>query len=290
MDQVANFIKETVNGTHTSSDTTVNVDDASNFPDPSSGEYNLTWWDSTNYPDPSDDPNVEIVRVTAYDTSANTLTVTRAQESTTASDKNTSGATYKMILAPTKKTIDDIDDKFPDGDVVGTTDTQTLTNKTLTSPVLNGTLSGTGITALLQAIYPVGSIFVSASSTMPTLISGIGTWTRIQGKMIVGASDTDTDFDNGDEGGEKAHILTKAELPNYNLEVGAGVSSPGVTTQIYYRSSGTHGHGSHPGHVSEAPIDGSAGSYKMFAKSGGSGSAHNNLPPYKARYMWERTA
>lgn len=33
----------------------------------------------------------------------------------------------------------------PTGDVVGSSDTQTLTNKTLTSPVLNGSLSGTGI-------------------------------------------------------------------------------------------------------------------------------------------------
>ena len=31
----------------------------------------------------------------------------------------------------------------PSGDIVGTTDSQTLTNKTLTSPVLNGSLSGT---------------------------------------------------------------------------------------------------------------------------------------------------
>ena len=25
----------------------------------------MTWWNSTDYPDPSDDPNSEIVRVTA---------------------------------------------------------------------------------------------------------------------------------------------------------------------------------------------------------------------------------
>lgn len=111
MDQVQNFVKEIVSGTHVAADTTVNVVDASLFPDPASGQYNLTWWDATNYPDPSGstgDPNREIVRVTARDTGLNTLTVTRAQEGTSASDKNTVGATYLLALTPTKKNQDDI--------------------------------------------------------------------------------------------------------------------------------------------------------------------------------------
>jgi len=112
LDQVQNFIKEVVVGTHVLADTTVNVVDASLFPDPASGEYNLTWWDATNYPDPSDDPLVEIVRVTGRDTGLNTLTVTRAQEGTSATDKNTGGATYLLALCPTKKTMDDIDTRI----------------------------------------------------------------------------------------------------------------------------------------------------------------------------------
>ena len=70
----------------------------------SDGAFNLTWWNA-EYPNPADDPNVEIVRVTARST--DTLTITRAQEGTAASNKN-SGALYKMALAPTKKTIDDL--------------------------------------------------------------------------------------------------------------------------------------------------------------------------------------
>jgi len=78
------------------------------FPDPSTdGEFNLTWYNSTDYSNPADDPNKEIVRVTAIST--NTLTVTRAAEGTTASTKNTASKTYKMLLAITKKTIDDIE-------------------------------------------------------------------------------------------------------------------------------------------------------------------------------------
>ena len=65
--------------------------------------FNATWWNSTDFADPSDDPNVEIVRVTAIAT--DTLTVTRAQESTSASTKNTASKTYKLIAGLTAKTF-----------------------------------------------------------------------------------------------------------------------------------------------------------------------------------------
>lgn len=77
------------------------------FDDPASGEYNLVWWNATDYPNPALDPNVEIVRATALST--DTFTFTRAQEGTSASTKNTAGKTYKVMLALTAKTIDDIE-------------------------------------------------------------------------------------------------------------------------------------------------------------------------------------
>jgi hypothetical protein len=70
------------------------------------GEFNLVWWNASDYGDPADDANKEIVRVTAR--IADTLTVIRAQEGTNASTKNTTGKTYRMILALTAKTITDI--------------------------------------------------------------------------------------------------------------------------------------------------------------------------------------
>ena len=77
------------------------------LPNPATlGAFNLIWHNFTDYPDPSDDPSVEIIRVTAI--IGDTLTVTRAQESTTASAKNASGKTYKMILGLTAKMISDI--------------------------------------------------------------------------------------------------------------------------------------------------------------------------------------
>jgi len=109
MDTVVNFGKVTVNTGYALGATTVVLASGhgSRLPNPATdGEFNVTWWNVTDYPDPSDDPNREIVRVTARST--DTLTVTRGQELTTASNKNTAGKTYKMVLAITKKTIDDI--------------------------------------------------------------------------------------------------------------------------------------------------------------------------------------
>lgn len=70
------------------------------------GAFNLVWWNDTDFKDPADDPNREIVRCTARTT--DTLTVTRAQEGTTATVKNLAGKTYRMVLPMTRKTIDDI--------------------------------------------------------------------------------------------------------------------------------------------------------------------------------------
>ena len=104
LDAVANFIKLTVSTGYDQSATSIVLSSGgSALPSPS---FNVTWWNSTDYPDPSDDPNAEIVRVTGV--SGNTLTVTRAQEGTAASTKNTAGKTYKIILGITAKMITDI--------------------------------------------------------------------------------------------------------------------------------------------------------------------------------------
>lgn len=75
------------------------------------GEFNLVWWDASSYPISSEDPNREIVRVTAR--TSDTLTVIRGYEGTTGSNKNTAGKTYKMMLAFTKHVHDQIVRNIP---------------------------------------------------------------------------------------------------------------------------------------------------------------------------------
>lgn len=107
-DAIKNFAKVTVDGLYDASATeiTLKTGDGAKLPNPSTdGEFNLVWWNADDYPDPADDPNVEIVRCTGRST--DTLTVTRNQEGSGASTKNTTGKTYKMILGVTKKSMDD---------------------------------------------------------------------------------------------------------------------------------------------------------------------------------------
>lgn len=145
-DNVKNFAKVTVSTTYDADDTSIVLSaghgarlpnpGASSVPGTGAGTaFNLVWWDSTSYPDPSDDPQVEIVRCTARTT--DTLTITRAQESTSASAKDTGGSIYLMMLTPTEKTIKDlastVNGTFVNGDLSSGILTVTH-NKVLSAP------------------------------------------------------------------------------------------------------------------------------------------------------------
>lgn len=102
LEPVKNFAKVTVDTGYDDADTAIDLvsGDGAKLPDPAiDGEYRLVWWNSTDYPDPSDDPDVEIVKVTAIDTDQ--LTIVRGYDGTVASNKNISSKTYLMVLALT---------------------------------------------------------------------------------------------------------------------------------------------------------------------------------------------
>lgn len=125
LDAVKNFAKVTVSTGYDASATSIvlTTGHGAKLPAPATdGAFNVVWWNSTDYSDPSDDPNVEIVRVTARST--DTLTVTRAQESTSATTKNTGSKTYKMILGATAKMITDIQTATQTGSMTFAADAQ----------------------------------------------------------------------------------------------------------------------------------------------------------------------
>lgn len=105
MDNAKNFAKATVSTGYDAAATSIDLSSGggARFPTP---PFNATWWDSTTYPDPADDPNREIVRVTGI--ASDTLTITRAQEGTSASTKNTVGKTYKLLAGFTQLTWEEI--------------------------------------------------------------------------------------------------------------------------------------------------------------------------------------
>ena len=143
--------------------------------------------------------------------------------------------------------------------------------------------------SLLDAIYPVGSIYMSTNDVSPQQFLG-GTWEAIHGRFLLasGANDgNDAGADTywgtsfpvgtlnapaGEKGGEAWHKLTVAQIPSHNHSI------PSV---LGYKSGANDKNGGS-----------SKGNWTAMTASGyaGGGSAHNNLPPYLAVYMWKRTA
>lgn len=97
---VVNFGLATVSTGYSSSATSIVLQAGDGSRLPSDFPYPLTWWNATDYSHPADDPNREIVSVTAR--SSDTLTIVRAQEGTSATAKNTSSKTYRMSLGITE--------------------------------------------------------------------------------------------------------------------------------------------------------------------------------------------
>ena len=126
---------------------------------------------------------------------------------------------------------------------------------------------------VLDRIQPVGSLYFSTTDTSPASLFG-GTWERYaQGRVMVSASDTDTDFTVGKTGGEKTHTLTVDELASHShdISVADGTNSP------------------YAGKVKAARRDDSFVAIAQ-TKSAGGNRPHNNLQPYVAVYIWRRTA
>ncbi|MDY0316002.1 MAG: hypothetical protein RBR32_13090 [Bacteroidales bacterium] len=133
-------------------------------------------------------------------------------DTTESGDGTTKKATVRKLLK---------DKALPSGDIVGTSDVQTLGGKTLTSPVITdiditggsatdiditgGSISeSTNVVEVLKKVYPVGCIYTSTVSTNPNTLFGFGTWSEYgQGRVLVGKS-AEAEFDTaGKTGGLK---------------------------------------------------------------------------------------
>lgn len=158
------------------------------------------------------------------------------------------------------------------GDIVGTTDTQTLTNKTI--DVGDNTLSG-----LLDWFYPIGTIYETTSSDLDTTTKMNnhfgGTWEAYGSGRVLVAKSTDTEFDTiGKTGGEKTHTLTEAQIPSHSHK----------NLNAHWTSMNLALGGGGWGFSAD-----SAGSPQMLKDIGG-GESHNNLQPYIVVYRYRRTA
>lgn len=115
----------------------------------------------------------------------------------------------------------------------------------------------------INAVYPVGSIYMSTESTNPASLFG-GTWKSIEEKFLFGASG---DYEAGSSGGEINHTLTFDEVIQQAMWCSNEEGNPTIKTEINQGSA--------------------YGAYTMNTKAT---LPHNNMPPYLVVYMWVRTA
>lgn len=152
---------------------------------------------------------------------------------------------------------------------------------------------------LIDYIYPIGSIYLSVNSTSPATLFG-GSWTQLKDRFLLGAGST---YSSGATGGAATHKLSVAEMPSHahdtpffnnmtnNGEMKSdfvGVFGKGVTASQALKDTGQSSTMEMWWINQTNTAEGNEWAYLTSAK--GSGSAHNNMPPYLVVYMWKRTA
>ena len=155
----------------------------------------------------------------------------------------------------------------------------------------NGVEYGVGGQALIDKIYPVGSIYISTSASFNPQTAWGGTWKKTaDGRCLIGANST---YPLGTTGGSATHThttqnhtLTVNEMPphihdnnariNWFSELGHGLLGNGWAANTNIRVDAGANHTSTVG-------GGAAHSH------GNTGSA-STMQPYLAVYIWERIA
>ena len=125
--------------------------------------------------------------------------------------------------------------------------------------------------SIIDALYPVGTIYQSTKPTDPSTFLG-GTWTALTGRVLVGAG---TDFPAGTTGGSATHQITNAEMPA-TIRFDGVNDSAAVTDEI----------GNYYPRIYQDKRSNWQGTFSVI----GGGHAMSIMDPYRSVYMWERTA
>lgn len=143
--------------------------------------------------------------------------------------------------------------------------------------------------------YPIGAIYMSKSATNPQDIFG-GTWTAIKDRVIIGAGGL---YGAGTEGGSKDAVVVEHAHYLYLGSESAGAHTHKIQCDqdAQYTKSGTRSwsvHKSETGAGGTVGITSSNGGHTHIVQGNtnlnGVSGVNANLPPYKAYYIWERTA
>lgn len=123
------------------------------------------------------------------------------------------------------------------------------------------------------ACFPVGTILTTTNSTNPGTYIG-GTWTAIEGKFLLAQSE---DHEAGETGGAETVTLTVDELPSHRHGMDNYLIDSGTEQKAGWTGFGMQGK-----EVAIAEL--------VKTRAVGGDMPHENMPPYLAVYMWERTA
>ncbi len=146
------------------------------------------------------------------------------------------------------------------------------------------------VTAALQSAYPIGSIYINASSASnPNTLLGFGTWTAFgAGRVMVGLDAGDALFDTAEEtGGSKDAVVVSHTHT-------ATVTDPGhlhTISPAYFAASSPNGFTGvgGAGQYGDATQTATTGVSVTNASTGVSGT-NANVQPFIVVRMWKRTA
>lgn len=143
------------------------------------------------------------------------------------------------------------------------------------------------VKAALAAVYPVGSIYVNATSTTnPATLLGFGTWVEFgSGRVMVSQNTSDASFDTLEEtGGSKDAIVVSHTHTATDSGHTHGIAYSGT---LGFSGGGGYGGTAFGGAVNQATQSGTA---NISVSTTGSSGTDANLPPYVVVKMWKRTA
>ena len=152
------------------------------------------------------------------------------------------------------------------------------------------------VTAAMQAVYPVGSVYINAGvTTNPATLLGFGTWVAFgAGRVMVGLNGSDTLFDSLEEtGGSKDAVVVSHNHTGTTAANGAHVHT--MVFQHNQYDHGITGNVGDNGGLNDTRTSGSMStegnhSHTFTTDSTGSSGTNANLQPYITVAMWKRTA
>jgi hypothetical protein len=208
--------------------------------------------------------------------------------------KATIKATFPNITGAVTKTQAEINDgaSLASPAFTGTPTAPTAAPGTNTTQIATTAYVQAARTALLDAVYPVGSIYTNAvNSTNPGTLLGFGTWTAFgAGRVMVGFNSGDPLFDSAEEvGGSKDAVLVSHTHTATSTVTDPGHSHTQYSTGPKNNSfdSGTFVGNDQTGQTS---VNTTGITVATTISPSGTSGTNANLQPYITVYMWKRTA